>query len=78
MCLASSRSGKSTGGAKPHSPLDGRDASAGAPAPTLLRHSFSSPSTNFQLVWAITDGERLDSLGCRMVLPMFLASWMYF
>lgn len=45
---------------------------------TLLRHSFSRPSTNFQLVWAITDGERLESLGWRMVLPIFLASWMYF
>ena len=49
-----------------------------SPQLTLLRHSFSRPYTNFQLVWAITDGERLDSLGWRMVLPIFLASWMYF
>ena len=48
------------------------------PQLTLLRHSFSRPSTNFQLVWAITDGERLDSLGWRIVLPIVLASWMYF
>lgn len=26
----------------------------------------------------MTEGERLDSLGCRMVVPRFLASWMYF
>lgn len=45
---------------------------------TLFRHSFNKPSTNFQFVCAITDGERLESLGCRMVLPRFLASWMYF
>lgn len=45
---------------------------------TLFRHSFNKPSTNFQFVCAITDGERLESLGCLMVLPRFLASWMYF
>lgn len=45
---------------------------------TLFLHSFNKPSTNFQFVCAITDGERLESLGCRMVLPRFLASWMYF
>lgn len=45
---------------------------------TLFRHSFNKPSTNFQFVCAITDGERLDSLGCRIVLPRFLASWIYF
>lgn len=45
---------------------------------TLFLHSFSRPSTNFQLVWAMTEGDRLDSLGCLMVVPRFLASWMYF
>lgn len=45
---------------------------------TLFLHSFSRPSTNFQLVWAMTEGDKLDSLGCLMVVPRFLASWMYF
>lgn len=39
---------------------------------TSFLHSFNKPSTNFQLVCAIPDGERLESLGCRMVLPRFL------
>lgn len=45
---------------------------------TLFLHSFSSPSTNFQLVWAMTEGDRLDSFGCLMAVPRFRASWMYF
>lgn len=45
---------------------------------TLFLHSFSSPSTNFQFVWAMTEGDRLDSFGWRMVVPRFRASWMYF
>lgn len=45
---------------------------------TFMRHSFSSPSTNFQLVWAMTAGDRSDSLGCRRFFPRLRASCMYF
>lgn len=45
---------------------------------TFMRHSLRSPSTNFQLVWAMTAGDRSDSLGCRRFFPRLRASCMYF
>lgn len=45
---------------------------------TFILHSFSKPSTNFQLVWAMTAGERSDNLGCLRFFPRLRASCMYF
>lgn len=45
---------------------------------TFILHSFSNPSTNLELVCAMTAGERSDSLGCLRFLPRLRASCMYF
>lgn len=45
---------------------------------TFILHSFSKPSTNLQLVWAMTAGDRSDSLGCLRFFPRLRASCMYF
>lgn len=45
---------------------------------TFILHSFNKPSTNFQLVCAITAGERSDNLGCLRFFPKLRASCIYF
>lgn len=45
---------------------------------TFMRHSLSRPSTNLQLVWAMTAGDRLESFGCWRLFPRLRASCMYF
>lgn len=65
-----------------HSPTRGVTANAHRVLASVIRtfilHSFNKPSTNFQLVCAITAGERSDNLGCLRFFPKLRASCIYF